>query len=93
MKGALSRPGALVKGTVGLAAVAAAVGGIYLAVRGSKKHKSSADAMTAAALNDLPPPLAMDSPQTMMGMQPQPGQFAQREEARRGAPAGQQLGM
>lgn len=43
---------------------------------------------------DMAPPIPDMSamPGTMMGMQPQPGQFAAREDARRGATAGQQLG-
>jgi hypothetical protein len=92
VKGFFKSPVASLKGVVGVAAIAAAIGGAYLAIRKTKTRSSSAEAMTAAAMNDLPPPIAMN-PDTMMGMQPQPGQFAAREDARRGAPAGQQLGM
>ncbi len=89
LRGMVTRPGAALKGAVGIGIAAAAVGGIYLAVRGGKKEQSSSEAMTAAALNDLP--LAMDVPQTMMGMQPQPGEHAARVQASRAG--GQQLGM
>jgi hypothetical protein len=96
LKGMVTRPGAAFKGGVGIIVAAIAAGGVYMAVRGRKKEQASSEAMTAAALNDLPPPIpdmaAMQQQATLMGMQPTPGQFAQREEARRGA-AGQQLGM
>ncbi|MDX2113346.1 MAG: hypothetical protein SFW63_06410 [Alphaproteobacteria bacterium] len=91
LRGMVTRPGAALKGAVGIGIAAAAAGGIYLAIRGGKKQQSSSEAMTAAALNDLPPPLAMDVPQTMMGMQPQPGEHAARVQASRAG--GQQLGM
>ncbi len=90
-KGIVKSPVASLKGVIGVAAIAAAAAGVYYAIRGGKKQQSSSEAMTAAALNDLPPPLAMDMPQTMMGMQPQPGEHAARVQASRAG--GQQLGM